>query len=100
MRDVLGDRPACVLREVTKMYETIVRGTLAALAARARELERGELTVVVGGRPEAAPEVPGDLDAEIAALRGQGLRTREIASRLAEKYGLSRHDVYQRIVRG
>jgi 16S rRNA (cytidine1402-2'-O)-methyltransferase len=100
MHTVLGDRPACALRELTKLHETIVRGTLGELGARAPELQRGEVTLVVGGARTAQPLAPEDLDAEIEALRSEGLRTKEIADRLAAKYDLSRHQVYQRALRG
>jgi 16S rRNA (cytidine1402-2'-O)-methyltransferase len=46
------DRPACVARELTKTYETIYRGSLGELAARAASdphMCRGEIVVVVGG---------------------------------------------------
>jgi 16S rRNA (cytidine1402-2'-O)-methyltransferase len=99
MHGLLGDRPACALRELTKLHETVVRGTLAELSARAADLERGEVTLVVGGAPATPVEIPEDLDAEIETLRGEGLRTKEIAERLAVKYGLSRHEVYQRALR-
>lgn len=100
LREVLGNRPACVLREATKMFESIVRGSLDELIAVGGTLERGEVTLVVGGAEESETRAPVDLDGEIAALRAEGLRTKEIADRLAEKYGLSRHDVYQRVVQG
>ena len=58
-----GARPAVVARELTKSHETLYRGTLAELAARAGREEhfaRGEITLVVQGAP--AP-VPGEPDA-------------------------------------
>jgi 16S rRNA (cytidine1402-2'-O)-methyltransferase len=49
-RAVLGDRPAAVALELTKLFETIVRGSLTELAARfAEERPRGEVTVVIAG---------------------------------------------------
>lgn len=51
-----GDRPAVITRELTKVHETIYRGTLAELVARAMQdtdMARGEITMVVGGAPEA-----------------------------------------------
>jgi 16S rRNA (cytidine1402-2'-O)-methyltransferase len=52
---VLGnDRPAVVARELTKIYETIYRGTLGELAARAAaepDFTRGEITLVIAGAP-------------------------------------------------
>lgn len=55
---VLGvDRAAVVARELTKLYETIYRGTLGELAARALaepEFTRGEITLVIAGAPPDA----------------------------------------------
>lgn len=46
---VLGERRACVARELTKMHEEIVRGTLEELAERFGEGVRGEVTIVIEG---------------------------------------------------
>lgn len=57
--EVFGaDRPACLARELTKMHETFLRGTLAELQQRidAGPPLKGECTVLIAGR--AAPEVP------------------------------------------
>jgi 16S rRNA (cytidine1402-2'-O)-methyltransferase len=57
MAEVLGDREAAVTRELTKMHETITRGTLLELAAAFANGEplKGELVVVIA--PPAAAEV-------------------------------------------
>jgi 16S rRNA (cytidine1402-2'-O)-methyltransferase len=47
--EVLGERRACVARELTKLHEEIVRGELAELADRFREGTRGEITLVIEG---------------------------------------------------
>lgn len=48
---VLGDRPAAVARELTKLYETIERGPLSVLAAKFTDgKQRGEFVVVIGGK--------------------------------------------------
>jgi 16S rRNA (cytidine1402-2'-O)-methyltransferase len=49
---VLGDRPLVVARELTKMHETLHRGTATALVEEfTARPPRGECTVVVGARP-------------------------------------------------
>ena len=57
---VLGaERPAAIARELTKLHETIYRGTLGELAARAAnepDIARGEITLVIAGAPPPAPE--------------------------------------------
>lgn len=47
---VLGDRPAAIANELTKLFETIKRGTLAELLSSLEEETRGEYVVVIGGR--------------------------------------------------
>jgi 16S rRNA (cytidine1402-2'-O)-methyltransferase len=95
--EVLGDRPACVARELTKLHEEAARGSLRELAARFGAGTRGEVTIVVGGRPqEAATTSAPDLDAAIRAGLAAGEGTREIASRLARESGVPRREVYAR----
>jgi 16S rRNA (cytidine1402-2'-O)-methyltransferase len=57
MAEVLGPRPAAVTRELTKLHEEVRRGTLVELAASYSEQPRGEITLVVGPAPEAAPDM-------------------------------------------
>jgi 16S rRNA (cytidine1402-2'-O)-methyltransferase len=51
MAEVLGDRPAALCRELTKLHEEVWRGTVAELAERAAGGVRGEVTLVVAGAP-------------------------------------------------
>jgi 16S rRNA (cytidine1402-2'-O)-methyltransferase len=98
MATVLGDRPACVVREMTKLHEERKPGTLAALAAHYAGAEpRGEIVVVVGPptAAEAEPLDPQALDARIAAaLEKYGVR--DAADRVAAATGLARRQVYAR----
>jgi 16S rRNA (cytidine1402-2'-O)-methyltransferase len=51
--EVFGDRPACVANDLTKMYETVTRETLASLVETFQGIQpRGEYVVVIGGRTE------------------------------------------------
>lgn len=98
---VLGaDRPAAVARELTKVHQEVVRGTLAELAERFRAGEvRGEVVVVIGGAPPArAPDLP-DLARQVEALVADGLPRREAARRVAEAAGASRREVYEASLR-
>lgn len=97
-----GDRRVVVARELTKMFEEIVRGRASDLLARLQETTvRGEVTLVIGGLEAAAADKPlEDLETAIEHLKAAGRHTREIAEQLAPRYGLSRREVYERIVRG
>lgn len=96
LEEVLGDRRACVARELTKRFESFARGTLAELRARFAETEaRGELVVLVAGR--AAPERWSEeavRDAVEAALaRGESLKA--AAKALAPVAGWPSQSVYR-----
>jgi 16S rRNA (cytidine1402-2'-O)-methyltransferase len=58
MHEVLGDRPAAVARELTKLHEEIRRGDLGMLAGQyAKEPPpKGEITIVIGPPPETVPD--------------------------------------------
>jgi len=91
----LGDRRACVARELTKRYEEVARGRLGELALRFADGARGEVTLVVEGGAEAAV-AEDDVDAEIRARLAAGGRAREIAAALAAATGLPRRTLYAR----
>jgi 16S rRNA (cytidine1402-2'-O)-methyltransferase len=92
-------RTVSVARELTKLHESVFRGTLGdAVAYYEGHPARGEVTVVVG---PAAPAAVSDeaLEArarELAdALREQGLRSSEVAREVAERLGLPRNRAYR-----
>ena len=104
LADMCGpDRPAAIGRELTKVHEEIVRGTLGELAQRARSGEltlRGEFALVVGGRPErSSQDVAREADptaarAEVERLVAAGLARGEAARQVAEATGLPRRKLY------
>ena len=95
MAAVFGPREAAVARELTKLYETVIRGTLAELAADPRcDTPKGEIVILVGpGREEAATAADADTALADALTR---LRPAEAASEVAKALGLPRRDLYRR----
>ena len=95
----LGDaRRASLGRELTKLHEEHVRGTLAELAARYAEAPpRGECTLVVeGGAAGAADAVAAiDVEAELRRLLDAGLGPKDAAARLVIVTGKPRRHLYQ-----
>lgn len=89
-----GARRASLGRELTKLHEEHVRGTLAELAARYAETPpRGECTLVVeGGAGEAAVV---DIEAELRKLLASGLGPKDAAQRLVVVTGKPRRQLYQ-----
>ena len=97
LHDLLGDRRVAVCRELTKLYEEIYRGTLAAAREHVRQ-PRGEFTLVIEGAAEAKPkrELPTDVDAQLRELRARGHRARDAVREVTRRTGLSRQQVYRR----
>ncbi len=89
-------RPAAVARELTKQFEEVRRGTLGELAAYYEtNPARGEIVILVGGRP-----APGEVDEEsirhrALALFQEGFRPREIVRMLIDDAGASRNQAYR-----
>ena len=93
-----GERRASLARELTKLHEEHVRGTLAALAARYAEAPpRGECTLVVEGAAPAAASAAAaiDVEAELRRLLAEGLGPRDAAARLVIVTGKPRRHLYQ-----
>jgi len=98
LRVALGDRPAALARELTKLHEEIARGRLSDLASRFAAEVRGEVTLVVAGAgagADAAPEE--DLDVELRRRLAAGEPPSTIAREVARARGLPRRQVYSRL---
>ncbi len=98
---LLGVRRACVARELTKIHEETLRGTLAELARnfRLRGAGRGEATVVVEGNREAEPlRSDEETEEEIAKRLAAGQEKRAIAREMAAATGRPAREIYARAV--
>jgi len=93
---MLGDRPAAVARELTKLYEEVRRGTLLELAAHYRDAgpPRGEIVLVVGP-PAPETDIAFDLDAALRAALAK-MSVKDAAALVAANSGLKRRQVYAR----
>jgi 16S rRNA (cytidine1402-2'-O)-methyltransferase len=96
------ERPCAVVRELTKVHEEVLRGSLAEVGERlAAAGPRGELTLVVAGAPGAgrgAGTSAADLVAEVAELVAGGASTRDAVDAVARSSGTPRRAVYQAVL--
>lgn len=89
------DRPAAVARELTKLFESVVRGTLQSVTAAVGE-PRGEYVIVLGGSPD--PHEPVDDDTVRTALRSAidaGSSKRDAAAEVATRLRVSKKHAYE-----
>jgi 16S rRNA (cytidine1402-2'-O)-methyltransferase len=97
LRAVLGDRPAAVARELTKMFEEVRRGSLQELLDHYTEAgpPKGEIVIVIGPPLAEAANAAVDLDAALLnALKA--MRVKEAAEAVAAATNLPKRQVYQR----
>ncbi len=92
----LPGRRGCVARELTKLHEELVRGTLAELAARfSAQPALGEIAIVVEGFTGDARWSDDRLRAALEEGLTHGHRLKELSKELARSAGWSASDVYE-----
>lgn len=102
MATVFGpDRRVVVARELTKIHEEVIRGTVAEVAERLtdREQLKGEVVLVLeGGDPLPPPDL-GALVAEARELVDGGVRKRVAAHEVAARHGVHANPIYDALLR-
>jgi len=95
----LGPRPVVVARELTKLHEEFLRGTAAEIAAQlaARDAVKGEITVLIG-KATAPPPDDTPLAEAVAQLERAGTPRMDAIKQVARRRGLSKREVYDRLL--
>jgi 16S rRNA (cytidine1402-2'-O)-methyltransferase len=106
--DILGNRPAVVAREVTKMYEEFLRGHLQELAAELRRKPaRGEITLLIGPADGQPSHAAGSQDTSVAVplsrrvdqiMKVQGVDRKAALKQAARERGLTRREAYKQLL--
>ena len=97
---VLGDRPACLARNLTKPHERWQRGLLSGIVAELdteREV-RGEATLVLAGA-DSASVVTASAEEDAQALLTAGTPPRAVQDLLVRRHGLAKRDAYALVLR-
>ena len=97
---ILGDVDVAVAREMTKLHEELIRGTISEVAdiLEGRAI-KGEVTVVFAAAAPVRSEVaPEDVSAEFERLRAGGMRRNDAVKAVAEKFGLRKNEVYKMLL--
>lgn len=93
MLEVFGDRPACAVREITKLHEEATPFTLKEGLASEK---RGEYVLIVGGAAEKENELCSLSEEEhIRRYMAQGLDKKEAVKRAAKDRGVSKSSLYK-----
>ena len=90
----LGDRPMAAMREATKLYEEVFRGTISQCLDYFAQ-PRGEFTLVIGGQTDKEMPSPHDAEDMLREILGQGVNAKEARERVAAETHVPRRDVYR-----
>ncbi|HSV32487.1 MAG TPA: 16S rRNA (cytidine(1402)-2'-O)-methyltransferase [Pyrinomonadaceae bacterium] len=105
--EILGDREAVVARELTKIHEQYLRGSLSVLVERFRstDVARGEIVLMISGfRPERAAvenvqsKTSEDILRRMNELENEGLNSKEALKKAAREFGVKRAEAYRLMV--
>lgn len=106
--EILGNRPAVIAREVTKLYEEFVRGHLEDLVAAARKKPpRGEITLLIGPHDGHAKHADGEsaLPSKVPLarhveeiMRERGIDRKAALKLAARERGLTRREAYKQLL--
>lgn len=93
--EVLGNRQCCLAREITKMHEEFLRGTIEEVIAALDEV-RGEMVVVISGDPAAEQPMYSFEDVRRMAEEAisSGMSAKDAVKEITEKTGLPKNQVY------
>jgi 16S rRNA (cytidine1402-2'-O)-methyltransferase len=102
--DVLGDRPICVARELTKVHQQFLRGTASEIVNQLQSAPKGEFTIVIGPLTTISGPATDQSDEAIAVEFGLitelgRMTRREAVTATAKRLGLPSRDVYAAIER-
>ena len=97
MFNILGNRKACIARELTKKHEEFIRGGLEELSKIDPETLKGEMVIVVeGSLGEIKPDVNNDeIIQMVKNLVNMGLSTKDAIKKVAEATNVNKNYIYK-----
>lgn len=102
IEETLGNRRVVIARELTKLYEEILRGTVSELISSVKERTiKGEITLIVAGKEKGDEQFSIEsIITQFEALEHNSLlSTKDIINIIADETGISRKDVYNHVVK-
>lgn len=92
--DVFGDRKIAVVREISKLYEEVIRGRVSEVISLADNI-RGEIVLVIEGNNNI--EDNNDYEKLINELIDKGYSKRDAVKEIAERYNVSKNKLYNMV---
>ncbi|MGI6197634.1 MAG: 16S rRNA (cytidine(1402)-2'-O)-methyltransferase [Candidatus Cloacimonadaceae bacterium] len=95
LEQALGDRRVCLAREITKLHEEYIRGTLKELKEPGKIKAKGEFVVVIDKAPEADEPNTAQVEQLVALLKKEQISISAATKILMQVTGIKRNQAYQ-----
>ena len=97
MLDAFGARRACIARELTKLHEEYIRGTLNELVEIDESTLKGEMVIIVEGRHEEMSAMIGDdeIIKMVNFYQESGLSTKDAIKKVSERTSINKNYIYK-----
>jgi 16S rRNA (cytidine1402-2'-O)-methyltransferase len=97
LAEILGERNAAVVKEITKIHEDVVRGSISEVITSIRDMTiAGEYVIIVHGWERKDKSVTDEILTELRAHMKKGLHRKEAVQKIADRYGLSKKELYKK----
>jgi 16S rRNA (cytidine1402-2'-O)-methyltransferase len=97
MDAVFEGRKAVIIKEITKVHEEVFRNHISALMSQLEQSAvMGEYVILIEGRKSGQMTAHDDALAEVSLFMKRGLKRKEAVKRVAESYGLSKKELYDK----
>lgn len=102
MREILGDRRISIGREITKIHEEFIRGTISEVMDKIQP--RGEMVIIVEGAEKSKNDIEREnrndmtLEEHYKFYENQGLDKKEIIKRIAKDKGVQKNEIYKKFI--
>ena len=97
MEEIFVERRVALAKEITKIHEDVLRGSISEIISKLEKSTiAGEYVIVVEGRAEEGKLTTEDALSEVNTLMKKGLGRKEAVKKIAEAYGLSKKELYDK----
>jgi 16S rRNA (cytidine1402-2'-O)-methyltransferase len=97
MEKIFLERKAALIKEITKIHEEVLRGSIPEILTKIKKTTiAGEYVIAVDGRTEGKKLTTEDAISEVSALMKKGLGRKEAVKKIADAYGLSKKELYDK----
>jgi 16S rRNA (cytidine1402-2'-O)-methyltransferase len=101
--EVLGSRNACVVREITKIHEEVISGTLFEIAEKLKtQTVKGEIVLIIDRFKQSSSQFHtenfGSVTSRFEELKKEGLDRKLSLKKIAKEFGLTRSETYRLLI--